>query len=140
MISCLASTPQIALGLSAPLIIPMLLFGGFFLQSGTVPVYLDWIKYLSWFMYGNEALSINQWHDVQFTNNSYCDFLANITSQMPTTVANSQAGPSITIPPFNTLPDVIVQVLTDIRDSIICSGDDILERYNFNSVSIRISR
>ena len=40
----------------------MLLFGGFLLKNGDAPYYLNWMRYLSWFMYGNEALSINQWH------------------------------------------------------------------------------
>ncbi|KAI9559857.1 ABC protein [Daphnia sinensis] len=35
------------------------------------PAYLDWMRYLSWFMYGNEALSINQWVGVQF-NDTAC--------------------------------------------------------------------
>jgi hypothetical protein len=30
-----------------------------------VPAYLTWLSYLSWFKYGNEALLINQWADVQ---------------------------------------------------------------------------
>ena len=29
----------------------------------TVPVYFVWLKYISWFMYGFEALIINQWKD-----------------------------------------------------------------------------
>ncbi|PSN52311.1 Protein white [Blattella germanica] len=34
-----------------------------FLRS--VPGYFKWLSYLSWFKYGNEALLINQWADVQ---------------------------------------------------------------------------
>ena len=45
-----------------------MLFGGFFLTSGTSPVYLDWIRYISWFYYGNEALTINQWRGITFTD------------------------------------------------------------------------
>lgn len=30
----------------------------------SVPVYFVWFSYLSWFRYGNEALLINQWSDV----------------------------------------------------------------------------
>lgn len=66
MISCSTNSTQVALALAAPLIIPLLLFGGFFLQNGAVPVYFDWMRYISWFMYGNEALSINQWTGVTF--------------------------------------------------------------------------
>jgi len=68
MISCLANSTQIAMALAAPLIIPVMLFGGFFLQNGAVPFYFQWLRYLSWFMYGNECLSINQWSGVTFTD------------------------------------------------------------------------
>lgn len=30
----------------------------------SVPFYFKWFSYLSWFRYGNEALLINQWSDV----------------------------------------------------------------------------
>lgn len=53
-----------ALTIGPPLIIPFLLFGGYFLNSGSVPEYFKWLSYLSWFRYGNEALLINQWADV----------------------------------------------------------------------------
>lgn len=66
--SCIASSTQVALAMSAPLIIPMLLFGGFFLKNGSVPIYFDWLRYISWFMYGNEALSINQWSGIMFND------------------------------------------------------------------------
>lgn len=31
----------------------------------SVPVYFEWFSYLSWFRYGNEALLINQWSEVE---------------------------------------------------------------------------
>ncbi|KAK8720985.1 hypothetical protein OTU49_012992, partial [Cherax quadricarinatus] len=65
MISCMAKNLSVALAISAPFIIPLMLFGGFFLNSGSTPVYLTWMKYLSWFSYGNEALLVNQWYNVE---------------------------------------------------------------------------
>jgi ATP-binding cassette, subfamily G (WHITE), eye pigment precursor transporter len=53
-----------ALSIGPPVIIPFLIFGGFFLNSGSVPPYFKWLSYLSWFRYGNEALLINQWAEV----------------------------------------------------------------------------
>lgn len=73
MISCIAPSLQVALGLAPPLIIPFMLFGGFFLNNQSVPDWLIWLKYLSWFMYGNEALVINQWSNIgniSCTNNA----------------------------------------------------------------------
>lgn len=30
----------------------------------SVPIYFEWLAYLSWFKYGNEALLVNQWENV----------------------------------------------------------------------------
>ncbi|CAH0395501.1 unnamed protein product [Bemisia tabaci] len=63
-ISCASSNVSVALSIGPPVIIPFLLFGGFFLNVGSVPSYFKWLSYLSWFKYGNEALLINQWADI----------------------------------------------------------------------------
>ncbi|GIY38002.1 protein white [Caerostris extrusa] len=65
LVSCLSSTLSVALSLATPLIMPLVLFGGFYLNANSVPVYFIWLKYISMFYYGNEALSINQWADVR---------------------------------------------------------------------------
>lgn len=64
LISCISTNVSMALSIGPPVIIPFLLFGGFFLNAGSVPSYFEWFSYLSWFRYGNEALLINQWADV----------------------------------------------------------------------------
>jgi len=64
LISCASSSINMALSIGPPVIIPFLIFGGFFLNSGSVPDYFVWLSYLSWFRYGNEALLVNQWQDV----------------------------------------------------------------------------
>ena len=63
MISALAPTIEAANALAPPLMVPLLLFGGFFLQSDSVPVYFIWLKYISWFYYGAENLYVTQWKD-----------------------------------------------------------------------------
>ncbi|CAG9585745.1 unnamed protein product [Danaus chrysippus] len=65
LISCASSSVSMAASVGPPIIIPFMLFGGFFLNSGSVPPYLGWISYLSWFRYGNEALLVNQWSGVE---------------------------------------------------------------------------
>jgi len=64
-ISCIASGVQMALGIAPAILIPLVLFGGFFLNNATVPAWLGWIKWLSWFKYSNSALLINQWSGVE---------------------------------------------------------------------------
>ena len=63
MISALAPTVEAANALAPPLMVPLLLFGGFFLQSDSVPPYFIWLKYISWFYYGAENLYVTQWRD-----------------------------------------------------------------------------
>ncbi|CAL4155083.1 unnamed protein product [Meganyctiphanes norvegica] len=63
MISCMAKNYQTALIISTPLTFPLMIFGGFFIKTDTLPAWLSWMTYLSWFNYGFEALSINQWKD-----------------------------------------------------------------------------
>ncbi|XP_071156888.1 protein white-like [Mytilus edulis] len=64
IISTLSSSATMALAVAPPLLIPLMLFGGFFVQNDTIPDWLLWLKYLSWFQYSNEVLNINQWSDI----------------------------------------------------------------------------
>ncbi|KAI6197581.1 ABC transporter ATP-binding protein/permease wht-1 [Aphelenchoides besseyi] len=45
-------------------VLPMLLFGGFYVDFDSIPIYYKFISYGSWFRYGFEGLSINQWGDI----------------------------------------------------------------------------
>nr|XP_022306294.1 protein white-like isoform X2 [Crassostrea virginica] len=78
VISAAAPSTTAALAIAPALMIPFLLFGGFFLNSGSTPDYLIWLKYMSWFFYGNEMLVVNQWDDVtQITCTSSPSCLSN---------------------------------------------------------------
>lgn len=66
--SCLTASVQVAQAVTAPILVPMMLFGGFFLRPDSIPVYFEWLSYLSWFKYGNELLSINQWSGFTFND------------------------------------------------------------------------
>jgi hypothetical protein len=55
------------------MMLPMLIFGGFFLQADTVPKYFIWIKYLSWFYYGSENLYSAQWENLGYCNTEFAD-------------------------------------------------------------------
>ncbi|CAG0879460.1 unnamed protein product, partial [Darwinula stevensoni] len=65
MCSCMTKNINLAITIGTPMFIPFMLFGGFFLNNDSVPVYFLWLKYISWFYYGNEALMINQWKDLE---------------------------------------------------------------------------
>lgn len=61
VISTISSTPSVSTALSGPLILPLLVLGGFYIENRTIPEWLTWLRYLSWFNYGFEALALNQW-------------------------------------------------------------------------------
>ncbi|XP_028399589.1 ABC transporter ATP-binding protein/permease wht-1-like [Dendronephthya gigantea] len=46
------------------LILPLLIFGGYFVSNNTIPDSLKWLRYISWFNFGFENLMINQWQNV----------------------------------------------------------------------------
>ncbi|XP_074596318.1 uncharacterized protein LOC141851472 [Brevipalpus obovatus] len=71
LVSCLSKDVTMGLSIAPPLLIPLMLFGGLFINNASVPNYLKWIKYISWFYYGNEILVVNQWRNVE---NITCDY------------------------------------------------------------------
>ena len=78
-LSCTLPTVDIALAIAPVLIIPMMLFGGFYLNTSSVVAWLAWIKYISWFYYGFSALLVNQWAGVEGITCG-TDMASNITS------------------------------------------------------------
>ena len=64
LMSCITNSIQIAIALAPAILVPLMLFGGFFLNNESVPDWLIWLKYLSWYKYSNEILIINQWEGI----------------------------------------------------------------------------
>ncbi|OXU26318.1 hypothetical protein TSAR_007761 [Trichomalopsis sarcophagae] len=52
--------------LSVPIDFVTLIFSGIFLQIGNLPSYISWIKYISQFYYGVEAVSLTQWQGIHY--------------------------------------------------------------------------
>jgi ABC-type multidrug transport system permease subunit len=65
-ISSIAPSEEAATALASPMMVPLMIFGGFFIKTLSTPLYFIWIKYLSWFFYGFNNLIINQWENVGF--------------------------------------------------------------------------
>eukprot|EP00111_Clytia_hemisphaerica_P021823 TCONS_00064161-protein len=61
LVSAISPSVQIATSAGPPLMMPFLLFGGFFIKDESIPDYFIPLKYISWFKYSFEALQINQW-------------------------------------------------------------------------------
>ena len=54
------SKPELALNVSSLVQVPIILFGGFFVNSGTIPKWIRWLQYLSPIKYGMEAMVWNE--------------------------------------------------------------------------------
>jgi len=62
IIGTLFSDKQLAVTLTPVLIIPFMLFAGFFVNQDNIPVYLIEFQYLSIFKYGYQALFLNEFN------------------------------------------------------------------------------
>merc|ERR1711959_462823 len=61
LIGCAAPTQQIAQGMLPLALMPQMLFAGFMVNLDSIPVYLSWIKSISFFRYTYEALVLTIW-------------------------------------------------------------------------------
>nr|QUF59467.1 ATP-binding cassette transporter Abcg-like2 [Brachionus angularis] len=75
-ISAASPSTNVALALSGPVLVPLMIFSGFLLNNDSIPKYFIWLKYMSWFGYANELITVNQWRGVQNitcpSNTTYC--------------------------------------------------------------------
>jgi len=56
----------IANGVLPLIVIPFVLFGGFFLNQNSTPKYFVWIQYISFFYYAMEILTVNEFNGQKF--------------------------------------------------------------------------
>jgi ABC-type multidrug transport system permease subunit len=82
IISASFSNKQLAVTLTPVLIIPFMLFAGFFVASSNIPWYLKEFEYLSIIKYGYQALMLNQFKDYQDCAANY-DHTTPITDSAP---------------------------------------------------------
>lgn len=61
IISSIFSDKQLAVTLTPVLIIPFMLFAGFFVNQDNIPIWLIEFQYLSFFKYGYQALFLNEY-------------------------------------------------------------------------------
>ncbi|KJH51355.1 ABC transporter, ATP-binding protein [Dictyocaulus viviparus] len=59
-------TDTVATAVLPIFVIPMLAFGGFFINDKTIPYYFTWLSALSYFKYSYEGLAINEWEAIKF--------------------------------------------------------------------------
>ncbi|CAD5218686.1 unnamed protein product [Bursaphelenchus okinawaensis] len=62
-IACVFGVEDLAQTSFPIIVLPMLMFGGFYINFNAIPIYFQWISHVSWFRYGFEGLQIIQWKD-----------------------------------------------------------------------------
>ncbi|KAI1730715.1 ABC-2 type transporter domain-containing protein [Ditylenchus destructor] len=63
--ACIFGSIVVAIQILPLISIPMMVFGGFFINLETIPWYFMPVSYLSWYRYTIEANMINMWHPIQ---------------------------------------------------------------------------
>jgi ABC-type multidrug transport system permease subunit len=58
---------RVALQVVPVVLMPLMIFSGFFVNSNGIPVYFDWISYIAPMKYGYRALAINEFTDLEMT-------------------------------------------------------------------------
>ncbi|CAK4617831.1 unnamed protein product [Aphanomyces euteiches] len=65
MVGCIARRPEIAQILGIVIILPLLIFGGLFLNANNTPAYFSWLEYISPLKYGYRGISRAFWNSVE---------------------------------------------------------------------------
>ncbi|KAK8401170.1 hypothetical protein O3P69_002734 [Scylla paramamosain] len=65
MFSAMFESLPYAMVMLVPFLMMLLITGGLMVNLASLPPYVGWIKYFSWFMYSNEALTVVQWEGVK---------------------------------------------------------------------------
>ncbi|TKR61716.1 hypothetical protein L596_028796 [Steinernema carpocapsae] len=68
--ACVFGDETLALTYMNIIVLPMLVFGGFYISFHTIPQYLKWLSYFSWYRYGYAGLMSNQFG---YSNDTYYD-------------------------------------------------------------------
>ena len=73
LISTAVASVDVALAIAPVVILPFLLFGGLFVNLASIPDWLAWLEYISWFRYAFNALAEIVWTDRTIN----CDAIVN---------------------------------------------------------------
>ena len=65
-ISVIVPKLEVAMALIPILVIPLMVLGGFFVNSNNVPDYLIWIEYFSMFKYSFQAAALNEFDTLNY--------------------------------------------------------------------------
>ncbi|TKR65344.1 hypothetical protein L596_025759 [Steinernema carpocapsae] len=64
-ISCIFGTVSLAMAILPMCVVPLMTFGGFYVNTATIPVYFLPLRYISYFNYAFETMTINEWTRIE---------------------------------------------------------------------------
>jgi ABC-type multidrug transport system ATPase subunit len=74
LIGCSFDSIDVALNITPLIFMPLMLFGGFFVNSDSIPKWMTWLEYASPFRYSLEALVRNEFEDTNYLPNPIDSF------------------------------------------------------------------
>ncbi|XP_022081633.1 protein white-like isoform X2 [Acanthaster planci] len=77
-LSVVSPTSEIALNLMIPIFFLFTLFGGFYMNPLTTPVYFIWVRFVSWYPAVYGMLQVNQWVTIQTLGKLCSGFVAGV--------------------------------------------------------------
>lgn len=63
MISAAVPNEKVAFAVAPALLVTLMLFGGFYANQDTIPVWLSWIRFVSFLFYAFSGLMVNEFKD-----------------------------------------------------------------------------
>jgi ATP-binding cassette subfamily G (WHITE) protein 1 len=66
---CIFTSLPVALAITPLVLLPLMLFSGLLLNQGSIPSYVDWIKYIAPMKWGFSALAINEYSGLVIYSN-----------------------------------------------------------------------
>ena len=63
LVSTAVPSVDVALAVGPAIVLPFLLFGGLFINLSSIPDWLAWLEYLSWFRYAYNLMAVVIWSD-----------------------------------------------------------------------------
>lgn len=73
MLGSITPSYPVASSIAGPIVTILSLTGGLYANVGSLPLYIRWVQYISWFRFGFESLMINQWNEVDNFNTTWTE-------------------------------------------------------------------
>jgi len=67
LLGCIFPNPEVALTVAPLMVVPLMLFAGFYVSLSSIPDWLSWIQYISVYKWGYQALLVNEFTGLNFT-------------------------------------------------------------------------